>query len=543
MMEMLHTRTINSLGVRTARIPVVPSVESIKRKSLMEFSSDPRFCGIDVQQLTKHYTHPLRLVILCDHEESGLMLAAYLHSHRAAQCQTSAAKELLIVPPTALMRSEKLKTPLKAEPSLLETEESEFPIAISSPNGAILTQEVEEELVLLLENNTTKKDIFLLLSPAQMESQKVDRLVFRYDFEVCQVSPLTDESFVTFLCNYLNRLGVTLADGLSPERVIAEIRLWCGDRFSLSDVARAVDRAVQTNCSNVLTMEHLLPSHTHMKGDALQQLHQMIGLQDVKRQIQRVIATVQLEKRRGKQKRPLCRNLTFAGSPGTGKSETARLYAQALRECGCSSGIFREVGRESLVGQYVGETSLKVEKLFNEVRGGVLFIDEAGALVSDGRDTFGKEAIDALVRHMEISPETVVIFATYPDEMDKLLSSNDGLRSRFSRNFIFPDYSEEELFEILQNIAGRDGYEIPMDAHDVCTDFFAKMKLQKGKDFGNGREARRLLESAIEELAVRSMEDPSIKLELTVQDLKNASKNLLPSTPVTPKRQIGFCVN
>lgn len=535
MMEMLHTRTINSLGVRTARIPVVSSSES----SMREFSSDPRFCGIDVQQLTKHYTYPLRLVILCDHEESGLMLAAYLHSYRAAQCQTSAANELLIVPPTALMRSEKLKTPLKAEPSLLETEESKSPIAISSPNGAVLTQEVEEELVLLLENKTTKKDIFLLLSPAQMESQKVDRLVFRYDFEVCQVSPLTDE----YLINLLNYHHAQLADGLSPERVIAEIRLWCGDRFSLSDVARAVDRAVQTNCSNVLTMEHLLPSHTHMKGDALQQLHQMIGLQDVKRQIQRVIATVQLEKRRGKQKRPLCRNLTFAGSPGTGKSETARLYAQALRECGCSSGIFREAGRESLVGQYVGETSLKVEKLFNEVRGGVLFIDEAGALVSDGRDTFGKEAIDALVRHMEISPETVVIFATYPDEMDKLLSSNDGLRSRFSRNFIFPDYSEEELFEILQNIAGRDGYEIPMDAHDVCTDFFAKMKLQKGKDFGNGREARRLLESAIEELAVRSMEDPSIKLELTVQDLENASKNLLPSTPVTPKRQIGFCVN
>lgn len=190
-----------------------------------------------------------------------------------------------------------------------------------------------------------------------------------------------------------------------------------------------------------------------MEDTALQRLEKLIGLREVKDALRRIIAITDLENRRAGAELPTpprCRNLVFSGESGTCKSVTARLLAQALQECGASSGAFVEAGREQLIGRYMGATSPMVAKLFERARGGVLFIDEAGALISHGgEDYYAEEAVNALVRHMELCPETTVIFATYPDEADTLLGQNPGLSSRIARVISFPSYTDAELCDIL----------------------------------------------------------------------------------------------
>ena len=345
----------------------------------------------------------------------------------------------------------------------------------------------------------------------------------------------------------LQRNNLTLDPSLTTKDAVAAIRQFRGNAFNASDLEIAVANAAHQALSRDVTLTDLLPpllTVEKSETSALQRLDSMIGLDTVKDKLRKVVAAAKLEAIRGRPSRPFCRNLTFAGSPGTGKTETARLYAEALRECGVCSGIFREVGREDLVGKHVGWTAPKIEKLFREVQGGILFFDEAGSLTQIHEDdSFTKEAVDSFVRHVENHPETIVIFATYEDEMSRLLSSNPGLSSRFGHNIVFPDYSSDELWQILNHVAARDQYTIPERAYDVCTSFFTELRNRKGRNFGNGREARRLLEHAVEELAMRASTDPSIRLELTVQDFKNAAEGILGPAPAPKKHPIGFQVN
>ena len=273
----------------------------------------------------------------------------------------------------------------------------------------------------------------------------------------------------------------------------------------------------------------------------MDELNAMTGLAGVKEAIRRQIGAAVLARRRGKSSNVSGRSMTFAGSPGTGKSVTARLVAQIMREEGCGTGRFVEAGREQLIGKYLGYTSPKIAKLFEEARGGVLFIDEAGALIPRRSDSYAEEAVNALVRHMELEQETMVIFATYPGEMKELMDSNRGLRSRVSKALVFEDYSDEQLWEILGALAGKEGYALPEDAKDACLSFFRQLRDCMGENFGNGRESRRLLQSAIEELGLRVLNGAET-LELSAADFEAAAAALLEQerSRADEKRVIGF---
>lgn len=256
----------------------------------------------------------------------------------------------------------------------------------------------------------------------------------------------------------------------------------------------------------------------------------MVGLEEVKQTLRRRLAAAALEdhrRQRGLKVEPACRNMAFSGPPGTGKSVTARLAAR----------ILREEGREQLIGSYLGQTSPMVAELFQRAKGGVLFIDEAGALLDDGQDTYAAEAVNALVRHMELEPETTVIFATYPGEMERLLASNPGLSSRVAQVLDFPGYDDGILWDIFQGFARREGYALPEGTRELCDAFFAELRQRKGERFGNGREARRLYQGAVEEMALRVLEGQEEALVLA--DLEEASKRLL-AQPGKERRSIGF---
>ena len=155
------------------------------------------------------------------------------------------------------------------------------------------------------------------------------------------------------------------------------------------------------------------------------------------------------------------RHMVFTGNPGTAKTTVARLLARIYAQLGTlSNGHLVEASRVDLVGQYIGQTAPKVRRVFNKASGGVLFIDEAYALIpQDSHRDFGVEAVSTLLKLMEDRrDEVVVIVAGYPREMDRFMSSNPGMASRFPKTLDFADYDEDELYAIFTLIAEQQGF-------------------------------------------------------------------------------------
>ena len=185
-----------------------------------------------------------------------------------------------------------------------------------------------------------------------------------------------------------------------------------------------------------------------------------------------------------------------------------------------------EVGRSDLVAKYVGWTAKTVQEKFKAAMGGVLFIDEAYALAGDRGGSFGDEAINTIVQEMENRREDlVVIFAGYPEEMERFLDKNPGLRSRIAFHVPFADYSAEELCDIAMLIGRQKGVSFSADAVEKLYTVFEVARLQP--DFGNGRYARNAVEQAKMNMASRllTMDLAAVTKEtLTIQDKAQSSK-------------------
>ncbi|HSA51545.1 MAG TPA: right-handed parallel beta-helix repeat-containing protein [Yinghuangia sp.] len=244
--------------------------------------------------------------------------------------------------------------------------------------------------------------------------------------------------------------------------------------------------------------------------DLLNELGELVGLDGVKREVGgmvKLMQTVRMRQDAGLPAPPLSRHLVFAGNPGTGKTTVARLYGRLLKALGLlERGHLVEVDRSALVGEYVGHTAPKTTESFNRARGGVLFIDEAYALVPAGMaNDFGGEAIATLVKLMEDHrDEVVVIAAGYPGDMDRFIASNPGLSSRFTRSLLFADYSADELVRIVEHHANRHQYELSTAARKSLGELFESMP--RNVQFGNGRTARQVFQQMTETQAIRIAE-------------------------------------
>lgn len=252
------------------------------------------------------------------------------------------------------------------------------------------------------------------------------------------------------------------------------------------------------------------------RGDTLESitrdLDALVGLAPIKKRLRTLMNLARAEQSRREGGTPgftINLHQVFSGAPGTGKTTVARLMGRIYRVTGLlRRGHTLETDRSGLVSGWRGRTPLRVNTVVDKALHGVLFIDEAYALIGH-HDADGPHAVSTLMKRMEDQrDELAVILAGYSQAMEQFLEANPGLRSRFGTPLEFVDYGPEELLAIFDTFCRPGHFTLTEEARESLLDLLTRHYRRRDRTFGNGRFVRGLFEQMVERQADRLAEGP-----------------------------------
>lgn len=243
-----------------------------------------------------------------------------------------------------------------------------------------------------------------------------------------------------------------------------------------------------------------VPAQKVSLAEALAKLNSLVGLENVKKQVNAWVDQIQTfkkRKERGLVVPEITYHMVFSGNPGTGKTTVARIMAEIYCALGVvTDGQLVEVSKPDLVAGHVGQTPIKTQEVLKKAYGGVLFVDEAYSLLKGG--DFGQEAIDTMLKYMEDHRDNiVVIVAGYEKPIERFISANQGLRSRFNNFIKFDDYTQEELCAIFEGLCSKNQYKLIPESRTLVRAYLKHIYDNRTPEFANGREVRNLFEGIV----------------------------------------------
>lgn len=405
---------------------------------------------------------------------------------------------------------------------------------------------------LFMDNDAEENEDFQLTQPEK-------DFLFESDFEFVQIQKAPMPYLKYIFQHLLESFECDLSPTVDCEAVILQLMNYRGRKFeSVNDLERIILKALRYSKDDIIeesAFNRLLMKETvtmkdeNREGKALKELNKLVGLTDVKEQLLRIVDRMKLTEMR---KQAGFSNIdhhmaaVFMGNPGTAKTTIARIFGQLLFESKVlTNNVFVEVSRKDLIGKFVGWTSHKVQEVFDNAKGGTVFIDEAYSLVNK-TDGYSDEAFSAIIQNMENNPDTLVIFAGYTNEMlDFIRNTNPGLRSRLTNVIQFDDYDEKQMLDIFYYHVNRAGYELENkeSVDQSIIHFIKKMSRFDQRQVGNGRLMRKLLSTSVGYMAQRKPENINL---LLMKDIQSACKELFEAESIIQigqtERKVGFSI-